>query len=111
MSEVDVELAAARRRISFRHVLANDVDGPRAGDEDRSHVADERLHNIALFVIERVRGADRFAFLPQRSIQTADHFRLTKKRDEALLEKSRELQVVLDIEELFASEAVRFDHW
>src|SRR4051794_9217391 len=106
MAEVDVQLAAARRRIGLGHVLLHDVRGLRAGDEDRSHVADQRLDDVALLVVERVRRGDRFAFLPEGAIQAADDFRLAEQRDEALLQRAREPEVVIDVEELFAGKPV-----
>ena len=98
MSEVNVQLAAARRRIALGHVLLDDVRRLRAGHEDRSHVADQRLDDVTLHVVERVRRGDRFALLPERSIQPADHLGLAKERDEALLQQAGEFEVVLDFE-------------
>ena len=62
-------------------------DRLRAGDEDRSHVADQRLDDVALLVVERIRRRDRFAFLPEGAIEAADDFRLAEERDEAFLQR------------------------
>ena len=65
VAEVNVQLAPAGRRVALGHVLPDDVDGLRAGHENRAEVADERLHDVALFVIERVRRGDGLTFLSQ----------------------------------------------
>src|SRR5436305_6388297 len=106
MTEVNVQFTAARRAVALGHVLFDDVERLRTGDQDGAEVANERLDDVALFEIERVRGGDRFAFLPKRSIKTADHLRLTKQRDEALFQCARQSEVVIDFEKLFAGEGV-----
>src|SRR2546430_7814519 len=107
MAEVDVQFAAARGRIAFGHVLTNHVRRLSAGDKDGAEVADERLDDVALLEVERVRGRHRFTFLAERAIQTADDFRLAKKRDEPLLERARESQVIIDFQKLIAAKAFR----
>src|SRR5205085_1177974 len=72
-----------------------------------AEVTDERLDDVALLEIERVRGGDRLAFLAEGTIETADDFRLAEERDEALLERARESKVVIDFQKLIAAEAFR----
>src|SRR5262249_4618811 len=74
----------------------------------RAEVADQRLHHIALRVVERVRGGDRLALLSQRSVQPADHLRLAEEGNQALLERARQTQVVSDLEELVPRQIA---HW
>src|SRR5581483_4250525 len=106
VAEVNVQLAPARRRVAFRHVLAKDVDRLRAGDENRADVPDQRLHHVALLVIKRVRRRDRFAFLSERAVKPADDLRLPEQRDDALFERARQSEVILDVEKLISCEAV-----
>src|SRR5436190_3753581 len=107
MAEMDVELAAARRAVALCHVLADDIGRLRAGDENGAEVADERLDDVALFEIERVRGGDRLALLSEGAIEAADDFCLAEQRDEALLERARQAQVVVDFQKLLLAEAFR----
>src|SRR5437762_435313 len=107
MAEVDVQLASARRAVALRHVLFDDVDRLRACDENCAEVADEWLDDVALFEIERVRRRYRFAFLAEGAIEAADDFGLTKEGDEALLERARQSEVVVDLEKLLAGKAFR----
>ena len=100
VAEVDVQLAAARRRIALRHVLLEDLDRRRALHEHRAEVANERRQNVA--ALERVRAADRIGFLSERPKQSADDFRLPVQRDEPLLERAREAHPVVEIEQLFS---------
>ena len=105
---MDVQLAAARGAVALGHVLADDVGRLRSGHENRAEVADERLHDVALLEVERIRRGDRFAFLSKRSIQPADHFGLTKERNETLFQRARQSQVIIDFEKLVARESVCF---
>src|SRR5438270_58299 len=82
--------STARGGIALGHVLLDDVGRLRARDENRSHIANQRLDDVALLVVERVGRRDRFAFLPEGAIETADDFRLAKERDEALLQRACE---------------------
>ena len=106
MAEVDVQLAAARRRISLRHVLLQHVGRFGAGDQNRAEVADQRLDDVTLFEVERVRRRDRLALLPEGAVQTADHLRLPEERDDPLLQRPRQAEVVVDLEKLFVRQHV-----
>ncbi len=98
VAEVDVELAAARRRVAPRHVLPEDLHRLGALHEHRAQIANERREKIALRAIERVRAPHGVRFLAERPEQPADDLRLPVQVDEPLLERSRQAQVVVELE-------------
>ena len=95
IAEVDVQLAAARRRVGLGHVLFEDLDGCRALHQHRAHVADERRHHVAS--LERKARTDGIGFLPKRAKEPADDLCLAVERDEPLLERPREAHPVVEL--------------
>jgi hypothetical protein len=102
--EVDVEVAAAAGGVPLRHVLPEDVDGFPPGDQDGSEVADEGRDDVAAREVERVRRGHGLSLLPQRAIDAADGLSLTEERDDPLLQRAGEPEVIRDIEEAVARE-------
>ncbi len=100
MAEMDVQLASARGAVTLGHVLLDDVRRLRAGNENRPDVADERLHDVALRVIERIRRRDRLPFLAKGAVEPSDDLRLAEERDEPFFQCPGEAQEVVDLEKL-----------
>src|SRR5690349_4669171 len=103
---MDIELAAARRRIALRHVLLEYLDRCRALHEHRSEISDQRRQDVA--ALECVGTPDGVSFLAERPEQATDDLRLAVQRDETLLERPRQPHPVVEIENLFARERGRW---
>src|SRR3569623_2383317 len=89
VAEMDVQLASARGRVAFRHVLANDLERLRALDQHRAKVAYERAQDVAGAAIECERAAAGSRLLPQRAKEAADNLRMPVEMHEPLLERAR----------------------
>ncbi len=109
IGEMDVLLQAAGRRVPPGHVLAEDVDGTRAHDEERAQIPDGGREDVAVSVLAAAQGegaADCGALLPERAVQPADHLVLPVEMGQGLFGLAGQLQEVVDRPELVAGEAV-----
>src|SRR4051794_16559007 len=101
---MNVELASARRRIAFRHVLLDDLVRLGALNEHRSEISNQRRQNVALGSVESICTPDCIGFLAERAEKSADNFGLPIQIDEPLLERARQSHIVVELEQLFSRE-------
>ena len=107
VTEMDVEILSAGRSPGFSHVLRKNFARPNSFDEDRSQIANDRRDEIIRS--KSVGRADCSRFLAQRTIDTADNFRLPVEIDDAFFDQSRQLQIAIQLEHLIGRERSVFD--
>src|SRR5690606_35065542 len=106
--EMDVLLTTTPRGIALGHVLAHDLDRPRAPAAERAEAPGRRraaAARTARPAAQCVRAPDRRRLLSEGAVQAADHFVLTIEMREDLLDLARELEVVVDLEQLLAGQS------
>jgi len=101
---MDVELAAASRRITLGHVLPYYLGGLCALNEHRAKIADQRRKYVALRAVERIGTPDCVGLLAQRAEQSSHDFGLAIEIHQSLFEGPGELHVVVELELLLAAE-------
>src|ERR1051325_8682378 len=106
--EMDVQLAPARRALGLGHVLAQDLDRLRAHHQHRAQVTDQGGEDIPIAAaVEGIRRRDGLPLLAERAEQAPDDLALPVQGDEPLLQRPREPQVAIDLEQLVARETGR----
>ena len=102
IAEVGGAVLAAGGRARLGGVLHQDVARAVAFDQHRAQVADHGRNPVALF--ERVGGADRGGFLPQRAIDSAHDLVLAEHDRQQVFQLAVELHPVVQLKMLLPAE-------
>ena len=105
--EMDVQLAAVGWAVGLGHVLPQDLERLGTHHQQRTEVTNQGREDVLVAAtLERIRRRDRLAFLAEGAKQPPDDLGLPVEGDQALFQRPRESQVVIDLEELIG----RQDH-